>query len=137
MTSGDRRPDGPEGTAAQLRKLEESLLDTSVRRNRKRLRSMLAENFQEFGSSGRAWTRSGIIDMLSQETAFIPPAIVNFHCALLSDDVALVTYRTVRTDPKSGEILASLRSSIWTIEAGAWRMRFHQGTRTAADGPLR
>lgn len=98
---------------------------------------MLAENFVEFGSSGRMWTRSGIIELLSQETAFIPPAIVDFHCALLSEDVALVTYRTVRTDPDSEEVLASLRSSIWTFEAGAWRMRFHQGTRTAADMPLR
>jgi hypothetical protein len=137
MTSGDRPTDGAGGPAAQLRKLEESLLDTSVRRDRKRLRSMLAETFLEFGSSGRMWTRSSIIEMLSRETAFIPPAIVDFHCALLSDDVALVTYRTVRTDPNSGEVLASLRSSIWTNEAGAWRMRFHQGTRTAADGPLR
>jgi hypothetical protein len=137
MTSGDRSGEGAGGTAIQLRKLEESLLDKAVRRDRKRLRSMLAEDFQEFGSSGRAWTRSSIIEMLSQETAFSPPAIVDFHCALLSDDVALVTYRTVRTDPNSGEILASLRSSIWTNEAGAWRMRFHQGTRTAADMPLR
>jgi hypothetical protein len=137
MTSGDRPPVGAEGTAAQLRKLEESLLDTSVRRDRKRLRSMLAETFVEFGSSGRKWTRSSIIEMLSEETAFIAPTIVDFQCALLSDDVALVTYRTVRTDPDSGEVLASLRSSIWTKEAGAWRMRFHQGTRTAADVPLR
>lgn len=137
MTSGDLSGEGTEGTAIQLRKLEESLLDTSVRRDRKKLRSMLAETFVEFGSSGRMWTRSTIIEMLSRETAFIPPAIEDFKCAPLSEDVALVTYRTVRTDPDSGEVLASLRSSIWTNEAGAWRMRFHQGTRTAADGPLR
>ncbi len=130
MTSGDRSGDGVKGTAAELRKLEESLLDTSVRRDRKKMRSMLAENFLEFGSSGRTWTRNGIIDLLSQETAFVPPAIEHFRCAFLSDDVALVTYRTVRTDRDSGEILASLRSSIWTNESGIWRMRFHQGTRT-------
>jgi hypothetical protein len=137
MTSGGPSPDSAEGTAAQLRKLEESLLDTSVRRDRKRLRSMLAEGFREFGSSGRTWTRSSIIEMLSRETAFVPPGIEDFQYALLSENVALVTYRTVRTDPVTGQVLASLRSSIWTNEAGAWRMRFHQGTRTAADGPLR
>lgn len=131
MTLEDRSGERAEGTAIQLRALEESLLDTSVRHDRKKLRSMLAENFVEFGSSGRTWTRSSIIEMLSRETAFVPPEIVDFHCALLSDDVALVTYRTVRTDPDSGEVLASLRSSIWTKEAGAWHMRFHQGTRTS------
>jgi hypothetical protein len=137
MTSGDRSSEEVEATAAELRELEESLLDTEVRRDKKRLRSMLAENFIEFGSSGRAWTRNSIIELLSRETAFFPPDIEDFRCDFLSDDVALVTYRTVRTDPNSGEVLASLRSSIWRNESGTWRMRFHQGTRTSADGPLR
>lgn len=132
MNAGDRSSDYIAATTAQLRKLEESLLDTAVRRDRKKMRSMLAEDFLEFGSSGRVWTRSSIIELLSQETAFHPPAIVDFRCALLAADVALVTYRTVRTAPESEEVLASLRSSIWTNQSGAWRMRFHQGTRTTA-----
>ncbi len=132
MTSGDRSSDRVNGASAKLRKLEESLLDTAVRHDRKKMRSMLAENFLEFGSSGRTWTRSSIIELLSQETAFVPPSIEDFRCAFLSQEVALVTYRTVRTDPHSGEILASLRSSIWTNDSGSWRMRFHQGTRTSA-----
>jgi hypothetical protein len=133
MTSDDRSSSGPHATAAQLRKLEESLLDTAVRRDRKKMRSMLAENFLEFGSSGRIWNRNSIIELLSQETAFVPPAIEDFRCAFLTDDVTLVTYRTVRTDPETGEVLASLRSSIWKNESGTWRMRFHQGTRTSAE----
>lgn len=132
MRSGDRSADGVQEASAELRKLEESLLDTAVRRDRRKMRSMLAENFLEFGSSGRIWTRNSIIELLSQETAFVPPAIEDFRCAFLSQEVALVTYRTVRTDPDSGEVLASLRSSIWTNESGSWRMRFHQGTRTGA-----
>jgi hypothetical protein len=132
MTSRDRSGDGVYGTSAELRKLEESLLDTAVRHDRKKMRSMLAENFLEFGSSGRTWTRNSIIELLSQETAFVPPSIQDFRCAFLSHEVALVTYRTVRTDPDSGDVLASLRSSIWTNETGSWRMRFHQGTRTGA-----
>ena len=131
MISGPQIGDDAEGTAAQLRELEESLLDTGVRHDRSRLRSILAEDFVEFGSSGRAWTRNSIIDLLAAEMEFFPPAIEDFRCAFLSAEVALVTYRTVRTDPNSGEVRASLRSSIWTHEAGAWRMRFHQGTRTA------
>ena len=137
MTSGDRSSDDIAATAAQLRQLEESLLDPAVRRDRRKMRSILAEDFLEFGSSGRVWTRKSIIELLSKETAFQPPAIEEFRCAFLTGDVTLVTYRTVRTDPDSGEILASLRSSIWRNESGTWRMRFHQGTRTATESSQR
>ena len=133
MTSGDRSGNGGQATVAQLRKLEQSLLDTAVRHDRKKMRSMLAENFLEFGSSGRVWTRNSIIELLAQETAFVAPAIEDFRCAFLTDDVTLVTYRTVRTDAETGELLASLRSSIWVNESGTWRMRFHQGTRTTLE----
>src|ERR1700739_2267360 len=133
MTSDDRSSSGTHATAAQLRKLEESLLDTAVRRDRKKMRSMLAENFLEFGSSGRIWNRNSIIELLSQETAFVPPATEVCRAAFLTDDVTLVTYRTVRIDPETGEVLSSLRSSIWKNESGTWRMRFHQGTRTSAE----
>ena len=113
-----------------LRALERSLLQPAVRRNRARLMELLAEDFLEFGSSGRVWTRKTIIDLLARETAFVPPDIEEFHCAMLTPEVALVTYRTARTDETTGERLASLRSSIWTRASGEWRMRFHQGTRT-------
>lgn len=116
---------------ARLRSLESSLLDAAVRRDRAKLRDMLTADFLEFGSSGRTWTRSTIIELLAIENGFVPPSIEDFQCALLSEDVALVTYRTVRTDPKTGEVVANLRSSIWIKDGGAWRMRFHQGTRTA------
>lgn len=115
---------------AQLRKLEESLLDAAVRRDGDRLRQLLADDFLEFGSSGRVWTRRSIIDLLATESNFFAPAIEEFQCTFLSEHVALVTYRTVRTDSKSGEHLVSLRSSVWTRNDGEWRMRFHQGTRT-------
>ncbi len=115
---------------AHLRGLEQSLLQPAVRRNRARLMELLADDFLEFGSSGRVWTRKTIIDLLARETAFIPPEIEEFHCALLAPELALVTYRTARFDEETGEKLASLRSSIWTCATGEWRMRFHQGTRT-------
>lgn len=131
MTSGDRSDDSLSGVVARLRSLESSLLDAAVRRDRAKLRDMLTADFLEFGSSGRTWTRSTIIELLAIENGFVPPSIEDFQCALLSEDVALVTYRTVRTDPKTGEVVANLRSSIWIKDGGAWRMRFHQGTRTA------
>lgn len=116
--------------AAHLRKLEESLLDPAVRRNREKLRTLLDPDFSEFGSSGRTWTRNTIIELLQLEQQFVPPEIEDYRCAMLTDDVALVTYRTARTNAETDERLSSLRSSVWTRHDGAWRMRFHQGTRT-------
>jgi len=129
MTNSDQSQRGWEKTASQLRQLEESLLNPAVRRDGERLRTMLTEDFLEFGSSGKVWTRKSIIELLATEKNFYSPSIEDFHCSMLTDKVALVTYRTLRNDGKSGESLESLRSSIWTREDGAWRMRFHQGTR--------
>ena len=117
--------------ASQLRFLEESLLDPAVRRDRLRLKDLLAEDFLEFGSSGRVWNRNTIIELLARESSFVPPQIEDFRCSLLAEDVALIAYRTVRTDPDTGTGLASLRSSVWVHTNGGWRMRFHQGTRTS------
>jgi hypothetical protein len=129
MINPDQSARGWERAAAQLRRLEESLLDPAVRRDEERLRAMLTDDFLEFGSSGRVWTRKSIIELLATEKNFFPPVIEDFECSLISDKVALVTYRTSRSDSKTGEHLESLRCSIWTRQDGEWRMRFHQGTR--------
>ena len=129
MTNPDLSARGWERAAAQLRRLEESLLDPAVRRDGERLRTILTEDFLEFGSSGRVWTRMSIIELLASEKNFRPPVIEDFQCSMLTDKVALVTYRTQRSDGRSGEHLESLRCSIWTRHEGEWRMRFHQGTR--------
>jgi glyoxylase I family protein len=132
MNGLDQNGRGADRTWSQLRKLEQSLLDVAVRRDEVRLRQLLAEDFMEFGSSGRVWTRKSIIDMLAAETNFQPPEIEEFQCSLIGEKTALVTYRTVRVDAPTGERMASLRSSIWVRRDGEWRMRFHQGTRTSS-----
>ncbi len=119
-----------EDIADQLRRSEETLLDPAVRTNRTRVAELLADDFVEFGSSGRIWTRDEIRDLLAGETP-APIDMMDFECALLADDVALVTYRASRTDARTGTQLSSLRSSIWTKKSAGWRLRFHQGTRTS------
>ena len=115
--------------AAHLRACEEALLDPAVRRDHAQVDALLANNFQEFGASGRAWTREEIFALLATDTCE-PTAIEAFHCALIGEGVALVTYRAVRADVDTGLHSASLRSSIWLRQAAMWRLRFHQGTRT-------
>jgi len=118
-----------ERIAGHLRACEETLLDPGVRRNRARVAALLAEDFFEFGASGRHWTRDEILELLETEE-YSPPSIEDFQCRAIAEGVALVTYRAVRTDSVTGNRTVTLRSSIWTHEALGWRMRFHQGTRS-------
>jgi hypothetical protein len=119
-----------EDIARQLRSAEESLLDPAVRRDRTMVAELLADDFIEFGSSGRIWTRDEILDLLAGEIP-APIHMTDFECTLLAGDVAMVTYRASRTDARTGIHISSLRSSIWTKKPGGWRLRFHQGTRTS------
>ncbi len=114
--------------AALLRKCEENLLDPAVRRDRARVADLLADDFVEFGASGKIWTRQEVINLLATED-YQPPVIENFACFQIAPDVALVTYHAVRTDASEGARSITLRSSIWSKGRSGWRMRFHQGTR--------
>jgi hypothetical protein len=113
---------------AHLRSCEEALLDPAVRRDRARVAAFLADDFEEFGSSGKAWSREAILELLATEP-YQPPTMEDFKCHWISDGVVLVTYRTVKIDSQSGQSAAALRSSIWTKNCGEWRVRFHQGTK--------
>jgi hypothetical protein len=114
--------------AGDLLRSEEALLNPAVRKDRSQVEKFLAEDFVEFGSSGRVWTRAGVIELLATETG-VRVNMEDFVCKLLAPDIALVTYRAVRTETGSGLPISSLRSSIWTRKSGAWLLRFHQGTR--------
>ena len=113
--------------AEHLKDLEELLLTDAVRKDREFASSLLVEEFREFGSSGRSYTRTEILDFLETE----PPvqlSLEDFDASLLSENVALVTYRSIR---EMGEATPSkaLRSSIWVFRDGRWQVVFHQGTR--------
>jgi hypothetical protein len=121
-----------EEVCAHLQACEEAMLDPAVRWDRGLVEALLAEDFLEFGSSGRVRTRERILDLLAAEE-YERPAMEDFECAQVADGVALVTYRTVRTDSGTGEKAETLRSSLWTNASGVWRVRFHQGTRAAQN----
>ena len=115
--------------ADQLRQLEQELLEGSVRRNAPRVTELLAEDFREFGSSGRVFTRQEIVDALQAEA----PArffTQNFQLTMLASHVALVTYESSK-ETADGLVRRSLRSSIWQLADDGWRMVFHQGTNMA------
>jgi hypothetical protein len=111
----------------EIRSLEERLLDRRVRSNPDLAGELLAEEFLEFGSSGRTWTKQEILDALREERA-IRFTISDFQVRLISPEAVLATYR-VLAEPESHELSrSSLRSSLWVRRAGRWQLVFHQGT---------
>jgi hypothetical protein len=80
-----------------LCELEERLLQPSVRESPNVLANLLADDFVEFGSSGRVYNRLDIIVFLAKEQGEGTGAQVtmsDFNVRMLSDGLALVTYRT-------------------------------------------
>ena len=114
---------------AEIRSLEERLLDRQTRLDSKVLEQLLAEDFVEFGASGTTWTRATVITALPQE-CFVQRTLSDFQLRVLADDVVLATYCC--KVPSDEGVARSLRSSIWRRCDGNWRMAFHQGTRTAS-----
>lgn len=113
-------------TRDELRRLEELLLTAEVRDDAARLAQFLTDDFIEFGSSGRVFSKAEIIAAIGGEGT-VRRTISDFHAELLAPDAVFVTYRLQRT--KAGDTVAhSLRSSVWLRSAKGWRMRFHQGT---------
>lgn len=113
--------------AEHLKALESELLLNTTRKNAVRVASLLADDFREVGSSGRVYSKDDIISTLLDESPVsISPSdlVINF----LSEEVALVTYKSRREQPE-GLPSRSLRSSLWVRDEGVWRMTFHQGTK--------
>jgi len=111
----------------QLRKLEEDLLQPEIRKDREAVAALLADDFCEFGSSGKVFSKPEIIQALqTEEPAQI--SIADFRVRSLTTGIALVTYRAVEQGEAGREIRTSLRSSVWVMRDEEWQMLFHQGT---------
>jgi hypothetical protein len=110
---------------AFFRNLETRLHRRSVRNSPDAVGALLTDDFVEFGRSGRVYDKLRTIELLSGDDNELMPEVRDFQVRPLSHNVVLVTYRSGR-----GEHFA-LRSSIWCLSGGRWRMTFHQGTATA------
>jgi len=111
--------------AAELKGLEELLLVPDVRKST-RLTELLADEFVEFGSSGRVYTKDDLVAVLQVESPVIQTTS-DFKVTSLAPDVALLTYKIHR---HSQPALHTLRSSVWRRAKGQWQMLFHQATIT-------
>lgn len=108
--------------AKQICELEEKLLNTEVRTSPDELSRLLADDFFEFGSSGKVWHKR---DLMGEEGAGeVRMTLSGFELHPLSGEAVLATYR-IMNEETGGE---TLRSSIWKFRDGRWQMFFHQGT---------
>ena len=106
-----------------LQQLEIELLSPSIRKS-ERVAQLLADSFTEIGSSGRVYNKAEIISTLRAEPSSNIQAST-FSVQLIAPGTALLRYLVCR---QSANSTYSLRSSIWQLQNGQWRMLFHQGT---------
>ncbi|MEU0539885.1 nuclear transport factor 2 family protein [Nocardia sp. NPDC005978] len=119
FTSED--PDIASVVAAELR-----LMDRAVRNSRAESAALLDPEFREFASSGRVWDRESILDAMSSDRS-MAPITDNITAMRLAPNVIQLTYRT-RSPERT-----TVRSSIWLLRDGTWKLYFHQGTPQASD----
>jgi hypothetical protein len=72
--------------------VETALHKKEVRSSPQALAALLAEDFIEFGSSGRIFTKAAIIEALKNESVDQPIQVEDFQVRELSPEIALVTY---------------------------------------------
>lgn len=114
--------------AAHLLRLEQSLLDDSVRTDHRRISELLDERFKEYASSGKAYRyTSG--DAFGKNAEGIRIIESSFEVVSLTPDIALVNYQSVKGNGDAGA--KTNRSSIWKKTGAAWKIVFHQGTMCA------
>jgi len=113
----------------QLFQLEQRLLQPEVRKSEDDIAMLLADNFVEFGSSGRIFHKQQVVEELPHAPS-VRMILHNFEAKTLAPDVVLTTFRVVKHNDTSAEKMHSLRSSIWKFIDGRWQMVFHQGTPT-------
>lgn len=104
---------------------ERELLTPACRADPHRAGELLAEDFVEFGASGRVWDRGTMLAALAADTSVETEAVIadaDMTGRVLADSLVLLTYRSTTA------VRSALRSSLWRREEGGWRVFFHQGT---------
>ena len=118
----------------ELREVEEIHLRSGVRSSPESMAALLADEFVEFGSSGRIFDRETVISSTSREAAF-QSRIDDFVVSALAPGAALTTYRLSAWSAIDQQERVTLRSSVWLRRAGRWVLVFHQGTVAIGAAP--
>lgn len=115
-----------------LQQLETELHRLETRRDRSRLEELLHPDFEEFGRSGRTFSREEVLAEFSDVTEYPSVVAKNFKVEAIGKNAALLTYTSAHAGRSGNLHRYTLRSSLWMRGDRGWQMRFHQGT--PADG---
>ncbi|MCU1433667.1 MAG: hypothetical protein JWR71_392 [Pseudarthrobacter sp.] len=101
--------------------LERELALPDTRSDIGRTGVLLHPDFMEIGNSGRVWTRDAMMMALEEDPGHHTELEI-LGADRIGASAVLLTYRSYS---RSGTVL---RSSLWVLDGGRWRLRFHQGT---------
>ncbi|HEY8084558.1 MAG TPA: DUF4440 domain-containing protein [Methylophilaceae bacterium] len=106
--------------------LEISLLDARAR-NPTKVADFLDADYQELGSTGTMYTRAEVLGALINREGPTPSIKAqDFQVREFVPGVLLVTYHAIHDGTPE---VHTMRSSIWQLWGGKWKLTFHQGTR--------
>ena len=104
-----------------IKSLELELVNPATRKNTDRLDALLSDDFEEFGSSGRVYSKQDILRILPSSNS-VSYKLSGFRFVDLSKDCILAKYRAVTSGADS------YRTSIWLKTINGWQMIHHQST---------
>ncbi len=111
-----------------LYKLEIELHKKEVRKDKDRLNELLHDSFIEVGRYGKTYNKSDILANLANQEITGAIWSQHYHLEVLSNDLALITYKSAMMDENGNLSIYTFRSSLWQKVTGSWRIRFHQWT---------
>ncbi len=112
----------------RIRSLEERLLRPEIRRNAAELDELIAEDFIEYGASGKTYGKDDVLKLLPDSPA-AETTIEECHARPLSPQVVLLSYKLLSVEKGQRDPVRSERSSIWRFTDGRWQIVFHKGSR--------
>ena len=113
----------------RIEELENTLLHTDVRKTPELLDDLLSEEFEEIGSIGKTSTREEVVNWLVTKEKDAEWALTEFRIRELAPDIILAIYRAKKKGTHNSISKGSIRSSIWKLIDGKWKMIFHQATK--------
>jgi len=105
----------------ELKSLEESLWREETRFNKSYMDKILAEDFFEFGRSGKIYSRSDCLEIEKQPIIAKVP-LEQFRLHHVSKNTVLVTYVSEVT---YDSVQRANRSSLWIKDSEGWKLIFH------------
>lgn len=109
--------------------LEKELMKSEVRKSAERISNLMADDYMEFCSSGFEYHyKNGDVFQDKDDHTEFNWEILDFHMKLLSKEYILATYKVIKHNGADEDKKYSLRSSIWKLIEGKWKIIFHQGT---------